>query len=128
MAVKVSNTAIGAFVLASVALGAVAIGLFGRGSFRKNTFVLAFQFQGDVSGLSVGAPVTIKGFKIGSVKDLALDYDLETGEFRTTALADMAPTLLATGDKFRSPHLLERDTRASQRERVLREMVADGAR
>lgn len=125
---KVSNTAIGAFVLSALGLGTVFVVLLGSGALFRDTFTLAFDFEGDVSGLAVGAPVTIKGFRIGTVRELRLDYDVDTRTFRTRALAEMNPRIVPMGDEERVAGLLDPDTLDVARERILRDMIEDGAR
>lgn len=125
---KVSNTAIGAFVLSALGLGTVFVVLLGSGVLFRDSFTLAFDFEGDVSGLSVGAPVTIKGFRIGTVRELRLDYDVDTRTFRTRALAEMNPKIEPMGDEQRVAGLLDPDMIDAARERILRDLVEDGAR
>ena len=125
---KVSNTAIGTFVLSAVALGVAFVVLLGSGALGRDSFRLAFDFEGDVSGLAVGAPVTIKGFKIGTVRELRLDYDVDTREFRTRALAEMTPSLVPIGNEVRVAELLSSGDVDAEREKILRDLVDDGAR
>lgn len=125
---KVSNTAIGTFVLSAVALGVAFVVLLGSGALGRDSFRLAFDFEGDVSGLAVGAPVTIKGFKIGTVRELRLDYDVDTREFRTRALAEMTPSLVPLGSEMRVAELMATDDMDARREKILRDLVDDGAR
>lgn len=125
---KVSNTAIGTFVLTGLALGTAFVVLLGSGALFRNSFTLAFDFEGDVSGLAVGAPVTIKGFKIGTVRELRLDYDVDTREFRTRALAEMTPSIVPMGSARGVAELMDGDLLDAQRERILRDLVSDGAR
>jgi paraquat-inducible protein B len=125
---KVSNTAIGTFVLSALGLGTVFVVLLGSGALFRDSFTLAFDFEGDVSGLAVGAPVTIKGFRIGTVRELRLDYDVDTRAFRTRALAEMTPQIVPMGSEERVAGLLDPDMVDAARERILRDMIEDGAR
>lgn len=74
MAVNKQAT-VGAFVLGGVALTLAVIGLFGNfhpfGSTRRAIVV----FQDSIAGLSIGAPVSFRGVKIGSVENIALQID-----------------------------------------------------
>lgn len=72
---KVNKTAIGLFVLIGVVLVLVAILIFGSGSLFKRTYKYVLYFDGSLKGLSVGAPVTFRGVKIGSVKNIGLVYN-----------------------------------------------------
>jgi paraquat-inducible protein B len=63
-------TAVVAFVLGALALGVIAVVLFaGRSLFTTKLLVVAY-FQNSVAGLAVGAPVTLRGVKVGTVKSM----------------------------------------------------------
>ena len=70
MSARVSAAAIGAFVVgvALLVMAALAyfggVGLFGNRESREQAVVV---FTGSVKGLTVGAPVTLRGVKIGEV-------------------------------------------------------------
>jgi paraquat-inducible protein B len=78
MSKKVNKTAIGLFVLIGVVLVISAILMFGSGSLFKSTYKYVLYFDGSLKGLSVGAPVTFRGVKIGSVKNISLVYNEKT--------------------------------------------------
>lgn len=64
------STAVGAFVMGALALGVLAIVLFaGQNLFTAKLRVVAY-FQNSVAGLAVGAPVTLRGVKIGTVQSM----------------------------------------------------------
>jgi paraquat-inducible protein B len=66
------STAVGAFVLGAAVLATAAIVLFGgQHLFAKRLRVVAF-FQNSVAGLAVGAPVTLRGVKIGTVSSMKI--------------------------------------------------------
>jgi paraquat-inducible protein B len=69
---KANPAIIGAFVLGAIALGVFGIIMLGTGRFFRNTTRFVVFFPGTVDGLSVGAPVKIKGVEIGSVTDIRL--------------------------------------------------------
>jgi paraquat-inducible protein B len=65
-----TSTAIGAFVLGALALGVIAILVFGgRNLFSPKLRVVAY-FQNSVAGLAIGAPVTLRGVQIGTVSSM----------------------------------------------------------
>jgi phospholipid/cholesterol/gamma-HCH transport system substrate-binding protein len=72
MGKKANPAIIGAFVLGAIALGVFGILMLGSGRFFRNTTQFVIFFPGAVDGLSVGAPVKIKGVEIGSVTDIRL--------------------------------------------------------
>ena len=69
---------IGAFVVASLLMIAVAIlWLSGSNLFRKQQEAVIF-YQGNVSGLYVGAPVGFRGVAIGQVEEIGIEVDQKT--------------------------------------------------
>jgi paraquat-inducible protein B len=72
------QTAIGAFVFGGIVLALGAIILFGNFRLFGSTSRAAVVFQGSISGLSVGAPVTFRGVRIGAVQSIALQFDSQT--------------------------------------------------
>jgi paraquat-inducible protein B len=64
------STAVGAFVLGGLALGAVAIVLFGGARLFSNNLRVVVFFQDSVAGLEVGAPVTLRGVRVGTVRSM----------------------------------------------------------
>jgi paraquat-inducible protein B len=77
MAVERQAT-IGAFVFGGLALALAAIILFGNFRLFSSTTRAAVVFQGSISGLSVGAPVTFRGVRIGAVQSIVLQFDSQT--------------------------------------------------
>src|SRR5262249_59058937 len=72
MSKRANPTAIGAFVLGALAL--VVFGLITLGGLQlfKKELPFVMFFGGDVGGLDVGAPVEIRGVKIGTVTQIRL--------------------------------------------------------
>jgi paraquat-inducible protein B len=78
MSVKPSSTVIGAFTLGAVALAVGALVVLGSGKlFTRQTRAVAF-FDGDIQGLTIGAPVDLRGVQIGRVTDIKIRLDLRT--------------------------------------------------
>jgi paraquat-inducible protein B len=69
------QTAIGAFVLGGIVLGLGAIVLFGNFRLWSPTTRAAVVFEGSISGLSIGAPVTFRGVRVGAVNGIVIQYD-----------------------------------------------------
>ncbi len=83
MSSKANAAAIGAFVVGALVLSLGAAIFFGgklRGS-RVGQFGAAVIFTGSVKGLDVGAPVTLRGVKVGEVIDLRVHYDPARAQF-----------------------------------------------
>jgi len=72
MSKQANKKAIGAFVLAALALAVAAIIVFGSGKFFAETYQYVAFFQGSVKGLRVGAPVMFRGVKIGEVTKMMI--------------------------------------------------------
>jgi paraquat-inducible protein B len=75
MSKQANKTVIGAFVIGAVILVVAGVLVFGSGKFLKKTQTAVLYFQGSVKGLSIGAPVMFRGVKVGSVKNIILQYD-----------------------------------------------------
>lgn len=71
-------TAIGAFVLGGAVIAVAAVILFGKLNLFSPTSKVAIVFQNSISGLTVGAPVTFRGVRVGSVESIAVEFDPRT--------------------------------------------------
>ena len=80
MSKKANPTMIGGFVVGAVVLVVLGAVIFGSGKFFKPLDRYVAFFDGSVKGLDVGAPVSIRGVRIGNVSDVVLDVDPETLE------------------------------------------------
>ncbi|MFH2058945.1 MAG: MlaD family protein [Pseudomonadota bacterium] len=56
---------------------------------KKVAFILFFE--GSVRGLNVGAPVEFKGIKVGTVKDVRLEFNNQDATFRIPVLIEIEP-------------------------------------
>jgi paraquat-inducible protein B len=56
---------------------------------RKSRYLLFFD--GSVRGLSVGAPVMLRGIKLGEVLDIQLEFDIQEFQFRVPVLIELEP-------------------------------------
>ena len=56
---------------------------------RKEQYLM--YFSGSVRGLAVGAPVELKGIKVGQVVDVRLQYDIDAAQFRIPVLVELEP-------------------------------------
>ena len=48
-------------------------------------------FEDDVRGLSIGAPVELRGIRIGQVKDFSLQFDVKKSDFQVPVLIEIEP-------------------------------------
>src|SRR5215469_10003226 len=75
MSKKANPTLVGSFVLGALGLLILAVIVFGSGSFfRERPRAVAF-FQGDIQGLNVGAPVTLRGVPVGIVTNIKININ-----------------------------------------------------
>jgi paraquat-inducible protein B len=88
---RANPAVIGGFVVSAVALIVIGVLLLGGGRLlaERRTYVL--YFEDSVEGLSVGAPVTFQGVRIGSVSDIQVQYLSRAGEFRVPVFIDIEP-------------------------------------
>ena len=76
MAKRANAKLIGGFVLGAIGLLIGAALVFGGGQFFARRDRAVLFFQGSLSGLDVGSPVTFRGVKIGTVTSVGILYDV----------------------------------------------------
>ena len=116
MSQRANPKLIGVFVLGAAAILVAAVVLFGSGRFfvRNETFVVFFE--DDVAGLNVGAPVTFRGVRIGSVSNIIIKYDSATGQATIPVYLTIQPSkVIVTGDRDTPDQLIEKGLRAQLR-------------
>ena len=91
MSQKASPTAIGAFVLGALALIVTGLLTFGSGQFFKKTHNYVLYFKGNAKGLNVGAPVSFRGVKIGTVRNIELVENRATTEIFISVVVETDP-------------------------------------
>lgn len=78
MSNKPNSVAIGAFIVGAILIAVAAL-LFITGSgWGEDKSKVIMVFDGSVKGLSIGAPVTLRGVQIGQVTDIDLIFDTDT--------------------------------------------------
>ena len=82
---------IGAFVVGGVALMLIGIATFGSFKFFEQRLPVVMYFQGNLSGLDVGAPLVFQGVRIGTVTDVRLEFNTETLQAVIPVIADIEP-------------------------------------
>ncbi len=80
MSKQANPKVIGSFVIGAMALVVVGIMIFGSGKFFKEKLNLVMYFDESVTGLDVGAPVRVRGVKIGTVTEIDAIYDPASDE------------------------------------------------
>lgn len=97
MSKRANPTAIGAFVVAAVALAVVGVITLGGMQIFKTELPFVMFFDGDLGGLDVGAPVEIRGVKIGTVTKIRLFANSN----RVGVYVNIDPARLPKGGKVR---------------------------
>ena len=82
MAKRANPTLIGGFVVGAVLLAVAGLIVLGGGRFFRVTKPMVAYFEGSVKGLSIGAPVTFQGVRVGTVTDVRAVID--TNDLRIT--------------------------------------------
>ena len=75
MSKKANPTVIGSFVVGAVVLAVAGIAYFGGGEFLAKKYTFVAFFEGSLSGLNRGAPVTWRGVWIGMVSNIVVRYE-----------------------------------------------------
>ncbi len=89
---KKANTAmIGAFVIGAVVLAVVGILAFGSGALFKQVDTFVLYFDGDLKGLTVGAPVLFRGVPVGQVRSIRVFYKSSNADFRIPVVIETDP-------------------------------------
>lgn len=118
MSKQANKTLIGAFVVGAIALVVAGIIIFGSGDFFAERPMFVMFFEGSVNGLNIGAPVTFKGVKIGTVKEVILFFDPKSMTMKIPVLVEFDPKTITTESTARrEPHkyvktLIDRGLRA----------------
>jgi len=103
MSKKANPVAIGAFVLGALALTVIGLLLFGSGKFLKERQSFVLYFEEPLGGLDVGAPVDFQGVRVGTVTDVRIVIDHDTGQIRLPVIIDFEPDRAKHwGDKDRT--------------------------
>lgn len=91
---------IGAFLLGGVALLAGALLLLGRDSWFSQPSDYVVYFTGALDGLDVGADVTYRGVKVGTVREIRLGYDRELKDVVIPVVLRLDPAVGRDGGSF----------------------------
>ena len=85
------------------------------------------RFRGDVDGLKTGAAVRIRGFRIGTVRDVRVTFDSATNALDVPVVIDLVPDLLVVDGARLLNHEAVRKAVATLVERGLRAQLRGGA-
>ncbi len=121
-------TAVGAFVLGGLLLGAAAVLMFGGVRLFDTELHAVAYFPGSVAGLSVGAPVTFRGVKVGSVEGMRLRVDLSHPNPIIPVTLDLDPSRISwtNGTPTSSGEGLARAVAAGLRAQLVAQSLVTG--
>lgn len=94
MSKKPNNVLIGVFVAGAAALVVAAVLVFGSGSLFEDRNLFVLNFKGSVKGLAVGAPVVLRGVKIGSVRDIRINANSNSRNFSIPVIIEIGKELI----------------------------------
>ena len=103
MAKKTNPKLIGGFVVGALLLLIVGVLAFGGGEFLKPKGKAVIFFQGSLGGLDVGAPVTFRGVKVGTVTGIVIEYDVAKQVLNIPVYIELEPEKFQIVSGQRSP-------------------------
>jgi paraquat-inducible protein B len=99
------QTAVGAFVLGGVVLAVAAIVMFGNFSIFNPSVQAAVVFEDSIAGLSVGAPVTFRGVRVGAVESIGIEFDPRTKVASIPVIVRLTPNQAPGAPKTGDQHV-----------------------
>jgi paraquat-inducible protein B len=91
----VKPSVVGAFVVGGIALAVGAVLLFGSLRLFSPTVRAVAYFPGSIGGLAVGAPVTFRGVRVGSVAHVRLQLDMRDMTVEIPVILDLDPAAVS---------------------------------
>ena len=91
---------IGAFLLSGIVLLAGGLLLLGRDNWFSQPSDYVVYFTGTLDGLDVGADVTYRGVKVGTVREIRLSYDRELKDVVIPVVLRINPGAGSEGQRF----------------------------
>ena len=93
---------------------------------RKDAYVM--YFDGSVRGLDIGAPVEIRGIKIGAVTDVALQFNAKTSNVRIAVTTQIEPERILDREMIKQMEQLYSTAYAQGRRPAMEKLVEQGLR
>ena len=88
-------------MVGAITLAVLAIITFGGRNFLEEQDEIVMYFSGSVNGLNTGAPVNVRGVQIGTVKQINIIFNTDTGEFRVPVIAELNPGSIARAQQLK---------------------------
>jgi paraquat-inducible protein B len=115
MSKKANPAVVGSFVIGAVILVIASIFLFGSGRLFKKTDTHVAFFDSSLKGLDVGAPVTFRGVRIGSVTNILSVYDFDSDSIYFPVIFEVnGDHFLNVGDEEKSAFAMKDDEASMQ--------------
>jgi paraquat-inducible protein B len=114
MSRRANPKVVGAFVLGAVGLIVAGVVAFGSGAFLHDRPRAVVFFDGAITGLSDGAPVNVRGVRVGSVKNIKLNLHAEDLKVDIAVYVEFEPERISAIGNVRTG--------------ILRDAVANGLR
>ena len=89
MSERQNTVAIGVFIVGAALIAISAVIFIGGSGWGGNKNKVVMVFDGSVKGLSIGAPVALRGVQIGQVTDIHLIFDTSTIDITMTVEAEI---------------------------------------
>jgi len=96
MSKQANKTLIGGFVVGAAVIVVIGILIFGSGRLLAEKQWYVLFFEGSVKGLTIGAPVRLKGVAVGQVADMKLLMEQESMKFYNEVIIEVFPGKIAT--------------------------------
>jgi paraquat-inducible protein B len=106
MSNRANSTLIGAFVVGAIGLAFFAFLTLGNVGLFEDREKVIMYFTGSVDGLNKGAPVNVRGVKVGTVIDINIEFHPLDGEFFIPVMVQFEPDAV---DDVRHIHLPDPD-------------------
>lgn len=91
MSQRTNSTLIGAFVVGAITLAIAAFLLLGNVGLFEDREKIIMYFTGSVDGLNKGAPVNVRGVKVGTVIDINIEIQPVSGELFIPVIVQFEP-------------------------------------
>jgi paraquat-inducible protein B len=91
MSDRKNSILVGGFVIAALLITTIGSLFFAGGGLGSNRSKIIMAFDGSLRGLTIGAPVALRGVTIGQVTDIDLILDADQGEVTMAVTAEIDP-------------------------------------
>ncbi len=95
---RANPTIVGAFIIGAIALFVAGLIIFGSGSLLSRRLHAVAFFEGNIQGLNVGAPVNLRGVRVGTVTAIRIEVDFKTGMVLIPVYMEFDPKLIKLRD------------------------------